>query len=66
NFAADVSDTAKHRFSDDYAIDWLGEIVYATPHIRCGDIRIHFYLDRVRLQVVIAYVGRHLRDKSTY
>lgn len=65
NFAADVSDTAKHRFSDDYAIDWHGETVYATPHIRCGDIRIHFYLDRVRLQVVIAYVGRHLRDKST-
>lgn len=65
NFAADVSDTAKHRFSDDYAIEWHGETVYATPHIRCGDIRIHFYLDRVRLQVVIAYVGRHLRDKST-
>ncbi|MHB1089929.1 MAG: hypothetical protein ACYC06_01335 [Ilumatobacteraceae bacterium] len=65
NFAADVSDTAKHRFSDDYAIAWHGETVYATPHIRCGDIRIHFYLDRVRLQVVIAYVGRHLRDKST-
>lgn len=65
NFAADVSDTAKHRFSDDYAIEWHGETVYATPHIRCGDIRIHFYLDRVRLQVVIAYVGRHLRDKNT-
>lgn len=65
NFVADVSDTAKHRFSDDYAIDWQGETVYATPHIRCGDIRIHFYLDRVRLQVIIAYVGRHLRDKST-
>lgn len=65
NFAADVSDTAKHRFSEDYAIDWHGETVYATPHIRCGDIRIHFYLDRFRLQVVIAYVGRHLRDKST-
>ncbi len=65
NFAADVSDTAKHRFSEDYAIDWQGETVYATAHIRCGDIRIHFYLDRVRLQVVIAYVGRHLRDKKT-
>lgn len=64
NFAADVSDTAKHRFSADYAIEWHGETVYATPHIRCGDIRIHFYLDRVRLQVVIAYVGRHLRDKG--
>jgi hypothetical protein len=65
NFAADVSDTAKHRFSEDYAIDWQGETVYATAHIRCGDLRIHFYLDRIRLQVVIAYVGRHLRDKKT-
>jgi len=66
NFAADVSDTAKHRYSDDYAIDWHNEIVYATPHIRCGDIRIHFYVDRERLQIVVAYVGRHLRDKSTH
>ncbi len=65
NFAADVSDTAKHRFSEDYAIEWQGETVYATAHIRCGDIRIHFYLDRIQLQVVIAYVGRHLRDKNT-
>jgi len=65
NFAADISDTAKHRFSDDYAIDWRGETVYATPHIRCGDIRIHFYVDRDQLEVVVAYVGRHLRDKST-
>jgi len=66
NFAADISDTAKHRYSDDYAIDWHNEIVYATPHIRCGDIRIHFYVDRERLQIVVAYVGRHLPDKSTH
>jgi len=65
NFAADVGDTAKNKFPGDYAIDWHGETVFATPHIRCGDIRIHFYVDRVRLQVVVAYVGRHLRDKNT-
>ncbi|MEO8362761.1 MAG: hypothetical protein ABI570_00060 [Ilumatobacteraceae bacterium] len=65
NFAADVGDTAKNKFPEDYAIEWHGETVYATPHIRCGDIRIHFYLDRERLQVVVAYVGRHLRDKNT-
>ena len=65
-FRDGISDTAKHRFSDDYAIDWNGETVYAEPHIACGDIRIHFYVDRERLQIVVAYVGRHLRDKSTH
>lgn len=65
-FRDGISDTAKHRFSDDYAIDWNGETVYAEPHIACGDIRIHFYVDRVRLQIVVAYVGRHLRDASSH
>lgn len=64
-FRDGISDTAKHRYSDDYAIDWNGATVYAEPHIACGDIRIHFYVDRERLQVIVAYVGRHLRDKST-
>ncbi len=65
-FRDGISDTAKHRFSDDYAIDWNGKTVYAEPHIACGDIRIHFYVDRERLQIVVAYVGRHLRDASTH
>lgn len=65
-FRDGISDTARHRFSADYAIDWNGETVYAEPHIACGDIRIHFYVDRVRLQIVVAYVGRHLRDASTH
>ena len=65
-FRDGISDTAKHRFSEDYAIDWNGETVYAEPHIACGDIRIHFYVDRARLQIVVAYVGRHLRDASTH
>ena len=65
-FRDGISDTAKHRFSEDYAIDWNGETVYAEPHIACGDIRIHFYVDRVRRQIVVAYVGRHLRDASTH
>ncbi|MEY3479119.1 MAG: hypothetical protein RL415_1382, partial [Actinomycetota bacterium] len=39
--------------------------VLAKPHIRCGDARIHFYHDTTSNEIVIAYVGRHLRDKST-
>jgi len=65
NFAASISDEAEHRYAQDYAIDWKGENVLAKPHIRCGDARIHFYHDTKTNEIVIAYVGRHLRDKST-
>lgn len=64
NFAASISDEAEHRYAQDYAIDWKGENVLAKPHIRCGDARIHFYHDTKTNEIVIAYVGRHLRDKS--
>ena len=65
NFAASISDEAEHRYAQDYAIEWKGENVLAKPHIRCGDARIHFYHDTKTNEIVIAYVGRHLRDKST-
>ena len=65
NFAASISDEAEHRYAQDYAIDWKGENVLAKPHIRCGDARIHFYHDTKTNEIVIAYIGRHLRDKST-
>ena len=65
NFAASISDQAEHRYAQDYAIEWKGENVLAKPHIRCGDARIHFYHDTKTNEIVIAYVGRHLRDKST-
>ena len=65
NFAASISDQAEHRYAQDYTIDWKGEHVMAKPHIRCGDARIHFYHDMKTNEIVIAYVGRHLRDKST-
>jgi len=65
NFAASISDEAEHRYAQDYAIEWKGENVLAKPHIRCGDARIHFYHDIKTNEIVVAYVGRHLRDKST-
>ena len=65
NFAASISDEAENRYAQDYAIEWKGVNVLAKPHIRCGDARIHFYHDTTTNEIVIAYVGRHLRDKST-
>lgn len=65
NFAASISDEAENRYAQDYSIVWKGQNVLAKPHIRCGDARIHFYQDSVTNEVVVAYIGRHLRDKST-
>lgn len=65
NFAASISDEAEHRYAQDYAIEWKGANVMAKAHIRCGDARIHFYHDTKTNEIVVAYVGRHLRDKST-
>ena len=65
NFAASISDEAENRYAQDYAIEWKGVNVLAKPHIRCGDARIHFYHDTSTNEIVIAHVGRHLRDKST-
>ncbi len=65
NFAAAVSGEAVNRYAQDYAIKWKGVNVLAKPHIRCGDARIHFYHDTTTNEIVVAYIGRHLRDKST-
>jgi hypothetical protein len=69
DFAPDISDTAKHRYAEDYAIEWRGAVVYARAHLRRGKgtqlYRIHIYLDLGTRQVVVAYVGRHLRDKRS-
>ena len=69
DFVPSVSDNAEQKFAADYMIDWHGRQVIAGPHIRRGKgahlVRIHMYLDHERQQVVVAYIGRHLRDKSS-
>ena len=65
NFVPTIGEVAINNFAQDYAIEWKGENVLAKPHIRCGDARIHFYHDTKTNEIVIAYIGRHLRDKST-
>ena len=69
DYAAKVSDTARQKFEADYVIEWRGRPVMAEAHIRRGRrahlVRIHVYFDRETHQVVVAYIGRHLRDKGS-
>ena len=69
NFASGISDNARQKFEEDYLIDWHGEKVRAEAHIKRGKkahlVRIHVYFDTERQQVVVAYIGRHLRDKGS-
>lgn len=69
NYAAGVSDTAEYKYGSDYAFTWRGRTEYAVAHIRNGRgtrlYRVHVFFDDETHQVVVAYVGRHLRDKSS-
>ncbi len=65
NFVPTIGEVAINNFAQDYSIEWKGENVLAKPHIRCGDALIHIYHDTKTNEIVIAYIGRHLRDKST-
>ena len=67
NYAAGVSDTAEYKFGSDYAFAWRGRTEFALAHIRNGKgarlYRVHLFFDDDAHQVVVAYVGRHLRGK---
>jgi len=69
NYAAGISDTAENKFAEDYAFPWRGRTEHAVAHIRHGRgnrlYRVHVFFDDEVQQVVVAYVGSHLRDAST-
>ncbi len=69
DFVPSISATARQKFEDDYLIDWRGHTVRAEAHLRRGRkehlVRTHLYFDNETQQVVVAYIGRHLRDKSS-
>lgn len=69
NFAGGISDTAEYKYGEDYAFSWRGRTEYAVAHIRNGKgtrlYRVHLFFDNETQQVVVAYVGRHLRGKHT-
>lgn len=67
DFAAGISDTAEYKFGAEYAFSWRGRTEYAVAHIRNGRgtrlYRVHLFFDDETRQVVVAYIGRHLRGK---
>lgn len=69
NYASGISDNAENKFGEDYMFTWRGRTEIAAAHIRNGKgarlYRVHIFFDDDAHQVVVAYVGRHLRDKST-
>ena len=69
DFVPAISVTARQKYEEDYLIDWRGHTVRAEAHLRRGRkahlVRIHIYFDDETQQVVVAYIGRHLRDKGS-
>lgn len=69
DFVPAISVTARQKYEEDYRIDWRGTSVLAEAHLRRGKkahlVRIHVYFDVETQQVVVAYIGRHLRDKRS-
>jgi hypothetical protein len=70
NYAAGVGDNAENKYGTDYAFTWQGQTQYAVAHIRNGRgprlYRVHIFFDDQTHQVVVAYVGRHLRGKHDH
>lgn len=67
DYAAGISDTAEYKYGSEYAFTWRGRTEYAVAHIRNGRgtrlYRVHLFFDDETRQVVVAYIGRHLRGK---
>ena len=70
NFAASVGDNAGQKYGSDYAFIWNGRTEFALAHIRNGKgsrmYRVHVFFDDDSHQVVVAYIGRHLRGKRDH
>jgi len=69
NYAPAISETARRKYEEDYLIEWRGKLVRAEAHLKRGKkahlVRMHVYFDNETQQVVVAYIGRHLRDKGS-
>ena len=70
NYAAGVGDVAENKYGEDYSFVWRGRTEQAVAHIRNGRgvhlYRVHLFFDEASHQVVVAYVGRHLRGKRDH
>ena len=70
DYAAKVSETARQKYGEDYTVEWDGRTVRAEAHVRRGRgtnlYRIHIHLDDDTRQVLVAYIGRHLRGQRDH
>ena len=70
NYAAGIGEVAENKYGEDYSFNWRGRTEYAVAHIRNGRgvhlYRIHVFFDDDSHQVVVAYIGRHLRGKRDH
>jgi hypothetical protein len=73
NWADDVSPTAHTRYRDDYEITLEdGSRVMLGPHLKRGaatgpegHYRCYLHIDDTARRVIVGYVGRHLRDRTS-
>lgn len=69
DYAPGISATARQKYMEDYVVEWRGRPVVAAAHLRRGKkshlVRTHVYFDDDTRQVLVAYIGRHLRDKGS-
>ena len=66
-----ISDTARGKYRAQYEFKYMGEKKLFEPHITIGSgdpnscASIHFIFDQDRMKIVVAYVGKHLRNTKT-
>lgn len=69
DYAPGISATARQKYVEDYVVEWKGRAVVAAAHLRRGRkshlVRTHVYFDDDTGEVLVAYIGRHLRDKGS-
>ena len=70
NYAAGIGEVAENKYGEDYSFTWRGRTEHAVAHIRNGRgvhlYRVHVFFDDDSHQVVVAYIGRHLRGKRDH
>jgi hypothetical protein len=66
-----IADTTKTRFAADYTFEYAGHRKLFEPHLTLGAgdanncASIHFLPDEAANKIVVAHVGRHLRNTKT-
>lgn len=66
-----ISDTTRRKYGNDYKFEYGGKKQFFEPHFTIGSgdpnscASVHFIPDAENGKIVVAYVGRHLRNTKT-